>query len=259
MTKQNRPVGVIGTGLMGTACSKRLLGAGFDVLGYDVDAGKLRALETLGGRAARSIAEIARSCDKVVLAVFDPELPTVRGLMYNSRSLDRRLLAGLDRKVWDSTAAFVVARLSDSVIDAAVRKLPQVYYGLAGAMLSTTLKQRRDQLREFATRFYLRLAEHSEVYATREAETVYLAYLPDRGIELRIATTVDDREQPPWFVRRYLAAETESIDLHLGGGKDRIVVTGTPSGAIAVHVFDEKRREVSMDSLVNSSRDNSRR
>ncbi len=73
MTKQNRPVGVIGTGLMGTACSKRLLGAGFDVLGYDVDAGKLRALETLGGRAARSIAEIARSCDKVVLAVFDTD------------------------------------------------------------------------------------------------------------------------------------------------------------------------------------------
>jgi 3-hydroxyisobutyrate dehydrogenase-like beta-hydroxyacid dehydrogenase len=73
MTQQRRPVGVIGTGLMGTACAKRLLAARFEVLGYDMDAGKLGPLAALGGRAARSIAEIARSCDKVVLAVFDTD------------------------------------------------------------------------------------------------------------------------------------------------------------------------------------------
>jgi len=59
--------------LMGTACARRLRTAGFDVLGYDVDPGKLAQLTALGGHAARSIAEIARSCDKVVLAVFDTD------------------------------------------------------------------------------------------------------------------------------------------------------------------------------------------
>jgi 3-hydroxyisobutyrate dehydrogenase-like beta-hydroxyacid dehydrogenase len=73
MTDSRKPVGVIGTGLMGTACAKRLLGAGFDILGYDVDPGKLAELTALGGRTARSIAEIARSCDRVVLAVFDTD------------------------------------------------------------------------------------------------------------------------------------------------------------------------------------------
>jgi 3-hydroxyisobutyrate dehydrogenase-like beta-hydroxyacid dehydrogenase len=73
MAERNRPVGVIGTGLMGTACAKRLRAAGFDVLGYDVDPAKLAQLAALGGRAARSIAEIARSCDKVVIAVFDTD------------------------------------------------------------------------------------------------------------------------------------------------------------------------------------------
>jgi len=71
MTKPNRPVGVIGTGLMGMACASRLRGAGFEVLGHDSDAGKLRALEALGGRAAHSLAELARACDVAVLAVFD--------------------------------------------------------------------------------------------------------------------------------------------------------------------------------------------
>lgn len=70
---RRRPVGVIGTGLMGTACAKRLRAAGFDVLGYDVAGDKLAPLLALGGRAALSVAEIARTCDKVVLAVFNTE------------------------------------------------------------------------------------------------------------------------------------------------------------------------------------------
>jgi 3-hydroxyisobutyrate dehydrogenase-like beta-hydroxyacid dehydrogenase len=74
MVQQGRkPVGVIGTGLMGMACAKRLLAAGFDVQGYDVDAAKLAGLAAAGGRAARSAAEIARACDTAVLAVFNTE------------------------------------------------------------------------------------------------------------------------------------------------------------------------------------------
>jgi putative dehydrogenase len=73
MTERSRPVGIIGTGLMGTACAGRLRAAGFDVLGYDVDAAKLKPLEALGGRAAGSIAEVARDCDRVVLAVFNTD------------------------------------------------------------------------------------------------------------------------------------------------------------------------------------------
>jgi 3-hydroxyisobutyrate dehydrogenase-like beta-hydroxyacid dehydrogenase len=67
-----KPVGVIGIGLMGEACARRLLDAGFGVIGFDVDAGKNARLENLGGRAA-SIADIARDCDPIVLCVFSTE------------------------------------------------------------------------------------------------------------------------------------------------------------------------------------------
>ena len=73
MAEAKRPVGVIGTGLMGTACAKRLITAGFDVIGYDVDPAKLGPLAGLGGRAARSMDEIARACDRAVLAVFNTD------------------------------------------------------------------------------------------------------------------------------------------------------------------------------------------
>jgi hypothetical protein len=187
------------------------------------------------------------------LAVFGPELPSVKGLTYNSRDLDRRFLAGLDRKTWDSTAAFVAGRLSDSVIDAAVKQLPGPWYRLEGAKLAATLKRRRERLAAFATTFYLYLAKHSEVFATMEAETAHLDYQPDGGVEVRVGSMAGGREQESWFVRRYLPAETGRIDLHLGGGKDRVVRSGTPSRTIAVHVFDEKGREVAMSQFLDSS------
>ena len=71
MTKTIDPVGVIGTGLMGTACARRLLAAGHQVMGYDVDAQALAKFGETGGRAARSLAEIVRACRRIVLAVFN--------------------------------------------------------------------------------------------------------------------------------------------------------------------------------------------
>jgi len=72
MARQRR-VGVVGTGLMGMACAKRLLAAGFDVSGFDTDAAKRDALVAQGGRAAASVADIARECGTVVIAVFKTE------------------------------------------------------------------------------------------------------------------------------------------------------------------------------------------
>lgn len=67
------PIGLIGIGLMGMACAKRLRAAGLNLLGYDVDTKKTDALIALGGEAAKSVAEIAAACDQVVLAVFNTD------------------------------------------------------------------------------------------------------------------------------------------------------------------------------------------
>jgi len=55
---------------MGTACARRLAQARFDVLAYDVDSEKVAAVAVVGAQPAASIAEVARACDTMVLAVF---------------------------------------------------------------------------------------------------------------------------------------------------------------------------------------------
>jgi 3-hydroxyisobutyrate dehydrogenase-like beta-hydroxyacid dehydrogenase len=67
------PVGLVGIGLLGQAFAYRLLGAGFEVLGFDVDAGKTAKLGELGGRPAASVADVARRCDPVMVSVFSTD------------------------------------------------------------------------------------------------------------------------------------------------------------------------------------------
>jgi len=58
---------------MGEVYARRLIDAGRAIVGYDVDAAKGDRLNQIGGKAAGSIAEVARACDTIVLAVFNTD------------------------------------------------------------------------------------------------------------------------------------------------------------------------------------------
>lgn len=68
-------IGVVGLGVMGSAMAGNLLAAGHDVLGFDVDPGKVAAFAERGGKAADSPGSVAAGADLVVLS-----LPTVAAL-----------------------------------------------------------------------------------------------------------------------------------------------------------------------------------
>ena len=65
----DRPVGVIGLGLMGGALAERLIGASFSVIGYDIDAAQCKALERIGGSVVLGAADVASRCDRVILSL----------------------------------------------------------------------------------------------------------------------------------------------------------------------------------------------
>lgn len=66
-------IGLIGAGLMGTACTRRLLRTGFEVVACDVDETKRTAIAGLGATAVPSVAEVAARCEIIVLAVFNTD------------------------------------------------------------------------------------------------------------------------------------------------------------------------------------------
>ena len=66
------PVGVIGLGLMGEVYARRLVAAGFTVIGCDVDPAKTARLAQFGVQAG-TLPDIAQKCAPIVIAVFNTE------------------------------------------------------------------------------------------------------------------------------------------------------------------------------------------
>ena len=72
MAPNKQPVGVIGLGLMGEVYARRLVAAGFTVIGFDVDPAKNARLANFGAQAG-TLPDIAQKCEPIVLAVFNTE------------------------------------------------------------------------------------------------------------------------------------------------------------------------------------------
>jgi L-threonate 2-dehydrogenase len=66
-------VGVIGAGLMGTAITKRLLGARLAVVAYDIDRNKRAAIGKVGARIGESVQDVAAVCETIILSVFSTD------------------------------------------------------------------------------------------------------------------------------------------------------------------------------------------
>jgi len=199
---------------------KRVL---WEPIPYDRD----QAFSTYGG----FLAGLGRLEDPdVVFVNFGDRYPNPVNLNRSARSLDRRLLDDLDWPTWDSVARALQARLTNSVIDSAVRQLPPAYYDQDGARLARALKARRDRLREAARGFYRVLAFAAEVHTTDASETVIATRGPGGILDLTIRASQGELGDVVYFRRRFDRRDTKEVRLLLRGGDDTVRVLGTGDG-----------------------------
>jgi hypothetical protein len=141
-------------------------------------------------------------------------------------------LSGLEKPVWDSVAAELARRVTDSAIDAAMLALPPEYRSWA-PQWAIKLKQRRDGLPAAANRFYYALAVVEDIHGTDAADQATIARVDDRTVEVRLAGA----DGSPYFDRRFDARETREIRVYLHGGDDSVFVTGKVQHSIPVRVI----------------------
>jgi hypothetical protein len=146
------------------------------------------------------------------------------GVEWNGRELDRRFLTYVPDAAWDSAAAELVGRLTDSAIDAAVRLLPPEAYPIEGARLSATLKRRRDQLPSFTRRLRALVLNPAELHATDVAEIVSITRYRDGRVDVAIAAAT--QPDVPYVQRTFDPAITHDIRVYLHGGADLVTVRG---------------------------------
>ncbi len=161
---------------------------------------------------------------------FGPDYPDLFGLTWRAQDLDRRFLVELDKRVWDSVVVALQGRLTDSVIDLAVHRLPPEFYRLNGETLSRALRRRRDRLPDAGDRFYRLVSRDADVHATDQPDVADVVRLDDQHVEVQLSR----RRDSPYFDRVFDRHETHEIRLYLHGGDDRAVVRDGGSGARSI-------------------------
>jgi 2-hydroxy-3-oxopropionate reductase len=86
-------VGFIGLGIMGLPMAANLVKAGFDVVGHNRSSSRVERLESLGGRAAGSVAEATRDADVVITML--PDSPDVESVVLGENGVFANARAGL--------------------------------------------------------------------------------------------------------------------------------------------------------------------
>jgi hypothetical protein len=158
----------------------------------------------------------------------------VYGLIEQGQYLDRRLLGEMDRAAWDAAAAGLRARLTDALIDDAVRRMPASYQALEGARLAAALRARRDRLPEAAAEFYRMMASEPEAHGTEGADLAVVERLGGGVMEVRIYAGAAETGEP-YYRRRFIRDETREVRVFLHGGDDRAEVRG--EGGMLVRVI----------------------
>jgi hypothetical protein len=169
------------------------------------------------------------------LTRYGPEYGSIYGLHFQASALDRELLSSLDRAAWDSIASFLRTRITDAVIDTAVRRLPPEYYAIDGERIRRELTARRDGLPQAARDFYDLMSQEVDIHASDKPETAQIVRAADGSVTVTVRPGAGGAR--PSFARRFVPDETREVRVYLRGGDDVAQLSGGGPGDILVRVI----------------------
>lgn len=159
MSIVERPsVGLIGVGLLGLAVARRLMGAGYTVLGWDISEARLDALQAWNGKRAGALGDVFELTQRIVLSL--PDSTVVRAVLDGAPLTAGQII--IDTTTGDPLATEMIAQelesLGVSYLDATILGSSElVADGEAVALVGATdegLARSRDILAAIVQEFF---------------------------------------------------------------------------------------------------------
>jgi len=116
---------------------------------------------------------------------FRYTIPAVNWLGETAKDFDRVFLTGLDAKEWESTIKEVQQKLTDSVINKAIKKLPPEIYAIDGPVLTKKLISRRALLEKAGMTYYRFISEKVNIIGSNQREYFRVTSNPE-GLNVRV-------------------------------------------------------------------------
>lgn len=195
---------------------------------------------------------------------FDAGIRHVKWLLYKTHFANAYPEMQFSETEWMKQATQFQSALTDSVLEAALLKLPKSAYDLRHDVLLAKLKARRERLPEAMRSYYHFIQKRVDVRTSDKNEFVQVTGMPGGGLNLTIRKISKDGELKDELMNKtYDPSLTKEIRLYVGNGKDSVLVNNTTSN-ICLRIIggkDEKaynmiasRKKVKLYDRINGSR-----
>lgn len=169
---------------------------------------------------------------------FNHEVRWPSGLMFNARYFDRTFLTGLSREDWVKAVEDIQTKMTDEVIENAIKKWPEEIYGNHGDDIIAKLKSRRDKLKGYALDHYVFISKEVDVLGSNKHEHFKATREANGDVHVVIRKmTKDGDKKKVIFDRVFKYGETNEIRLYGLEGQDEFEIEGESKKSIKVRVI----------------------
>ena len=177
---------------------------------------------------------------------FKHKIRDVEGLTFNARYFDRYFITEADWLVWQEQAKYIQDHLTDEVIESAIKTWPEEIYSLNGEVIIAKLKQRRDDLMEYAGRVYRFLSKNVNVLGSGKADRFVVERLEGGQTKVTVYRVKKDKRdiKGKYYERIFEPAVTREIRLYGLGGKDKFELTGKVDNGITIRIIGGEGKDV---------------
>ncbi|MEP7107340.1 MAG: BamA/TamA family outer membrane protein [Ferruginibacter sp.] len=168
---------------------------------------------------------------------FHATIRDIKGFNFHARFFDRYFLNQLGEEDWREQVAYVQNKLTDSLIKAAIRLMPDTVFFLSGNKLINTTIVRRNNLPRLAMEYYRFISKNVDVPASKKNE--YFEIFNDSGGALTVRINKikkDDTKGHSIYQRSFDPAVTKEIRLYGFGGNDVFAANESKSSSIKIRM-----------------------
>ena len=182
------------------------------------------------------------------LAVYKPTIRQIKWAAWSPRYFDNSFLNELTWKDWEKEVKYIQEHLTDKVVEEAFKIWPQKAQQETAPHIEEVLKKRRDNLMDFARRYYEFMAKEVDVYGTDKRELFQVERLNDDETRVRVfELSKKGKKKDKLYDRTFQRRVTKEIHIYGIGDDDEFRISGNVNKGIKIRCIGGLGKDLFVD------------
>ena len=168
---------------------------------------------------------------------YSNEIRDINGWNFNARYFDRYFLNQLSEDDWKEQISYVKSKLTDELINKAMKLMPDTIYQLSGKEIANKMIARRNGLTKQALEYYRFISREVEIPASDKTDQFTVHNEPNGDLTVTVNKIKKDGSvDKVTYHRTFRPAVTKEVRLYGFAGDDVFSVTGSQPSPIKVRM-----------------------